>query len=269
MRASGFNIPLTNHFLQRFQAHEGVRLIMPIELAVALMTSAAGIIVAGITAYFQYRSTVAKKKQDEDDARQKALDEANKKLQEAERKAEAEKLDTRLRSFEESIQSVKSDMTGISRQIESIRQHTSNRIAESEDGIRMITTILSKDARARSNMVRMYAKSEAQLRTLMEIQTYTLKFTKETASAIHTIGTILSRNVEEDDPETSQRLIRCLDDNNARQQQFVDNVITAQRTFFDQGQLNGDNETEAEIERINAILAPKKRNNSDDGANQS
>lgn len=234
-------------------------MMMPTEIAVALLTGITAVTVAGITAYFQYRSVKTKKKQDEDDVKQKALDEANRKIQEADRKAEAERLENRLQSFEKAIESLKGEMGGFSRQIESMRQHTANRIAESEDGIRMITTILSKDARARSNMVRMYAKSEAQLRTLMEIQTYTLKFTKETASAIHTVGTILSRNLEEQDPDTSQRLIRCLDDNNANQQQFVDSVIMAQRTFFDQGQIPGDSDSEAEIERINAILAPKKR----------
>ena len=236
---------------------------MPTEIAVALMTSAAGVIVAGITAYFQYKSTVAKKKKEEDEANQKALDEAERKIQEAERKAEAERLENRLQSFENAIDSIKGDVMGISRQIEGMRQHTASRIAESEDGIRMITTILSKDARARSNMVRMYAKSEAQLRTLMEIQTYTLKFTKETASAIHTVGTILARNLEDHDPDASQRLAKCLDDNNSQQQQFIDNVINAQRTFFDQGQIPGDSETEAEIERINSILAPKKRQSQD------
>ena len=128
----------------------------------------------------------------------------------------------------------------------------------------MITTILSKDARARSNMVRMYAKSEAQLRTLMEIQTYTLKFTKETASAIHTVGSILSRNLEDEDPDASEKLSKCLDDNNSHQQQFIDNIITAQRTFFDQGQIAGDSETEAEIDRINSIIAPKRSSNDND-----
>lgn len=237
---------------------------MPTELAVALMTSIAGIVVAGITAYFQYKASSAKKKRDEDDAKQKALDEATRKVRETERQAEAERLDRRLSSFESSIGSIQGDIEAISRQIEGLRQHTSNRIAESEDGIRMITTILSKDARARSNMVRMYAKSEAQLRTLMEIQTYTLKFTKETASAIHTVGSILSRNLEDEDPDASEKLSKCLDDNNSHQQQFIDNIITAQRTFFDQGQIAGDSETEAEIDRINSIIAPKRSSNDND-----
>lgn len=231
---------------------------MPTEIAVALLSSLTAIIVAIVSAISQYKSAKDAKKRDDEAASVRAVKEAEERAEKIQQKADAERLETRLQSFEDQIGSVRNSIDAVSRQMESIRKHTANRIAESEDGIRMITTILSKDARARSNMVRMYAKSEAQLRTLMEIQTYTLKFTKETASAINTIGTVLSRNVEDRDPEASQKLGKCLDDNAARQQQFVDNVIAAQRTFFDQGQTGGDADTEAEIERINSILAPKR-----------
>lgn len=232
---------------------------LPTEVYVAIVTGIFGAVGILITGIFQVVSAYKKRKSESAEEAEKALQEANKKLEKQEQEKRDTEIQRQIESIERTGQSTQNDIKMLAAQVEKMRTHVNMRASESEEGIRMITAILSKDARTRSNLIHMYARTEAQLKTLMEIETYNLRFTKETAATLSTVGELLSKLLSSS--EDTQRLRKALDDSSETQQEFIDGVINAQKQFFEQSHENYDNkDLEAEIERINNIgSSPRKR----------
>ena len=226
---------------------------MPVEVKVALIAGVFGFLGVLATAIAQVMQTYRKRKIEAESAAQKQLDEANRKLEEQERKARDEAIQRQIAAIEETSNRTQHDVQMLAAQVEKMRTHMSMRASESEEGIRMITSILSRDARTRSNLIHMYARTEAQLKTLMDIETHNLRFTKDTAATLAIVGELLGKLLESS--EDSQRLRKSLDENNEMQQEFIDGVINAQRQFLEQGSSSTTDESvEKEIERINRIV---------------
>lgn len=230
---------------------------MPTEVYVALVTGICGCIGLLITAVFQVIAAGKKRKSDADDAQNKELEEAKKKLAEKEQKERDETIQRQISDIAEQGKNTQNEIKMLASQVEKMRNHANIRASESEDGIRMITTILSKDARTRSNLIHMYARTESQLKTLMEIETYNLRFTKDTATTLTTVGELLAKLLESS--EDAARLRRSLDENKEMQDEFMDGVINAQKSLFDQTGMQAETEIEAELEKINKIAQPKRK----------
>lgn len=230
---------------------------MPTEVYVALVTGICGCVGLLITAVFQVIAAGKKRKSDADDAQNKELEEAKKKLAEKEQKERDETIQRQISDIAEQGKNTQNEIKMLASQVEKMRNHANIRASESEDGIRMITTILSKDARTRSNLIHMYARTESQLKTLMEIETYNLRFTKDTATTLTTVGELLAKLL--DSSEDAARLRRSLDENKEMQDEFMDGVINAQKTLFDQTGMQAETEIEAELEKINKIAQPKRK----------
>lgn len=229
---------------------------MPIEVQVALVTGVCGLLAAVVAAVAQIMQNRKQRKNAEAKEAQQALEEANKKIAEQERQRRDDALQRQINAIENTGTQTQKDIKMLASQVEKMRSHVNMRASESEEGIRMITSILSKDARTRSNLIHMYARTEAQLKTLMEIETYNLRFTKDTAATLATVGELLAKLLDSNDDV--QRLRHSLDENNEMQQEFIDGVINAQRQFMAQGNTDGTDESvEKEIERINNIMKHK------------
>lgn len=240
---------------------------MPVEVQVALVTGVIGCVGLVITGVFQVLSMRKERKSKEMAAKDKELEETKKKLDDAEREKKDALLQRQIKSIENTSSSTQKDIRTLAKQVEKMKDHVTARASESEDGIRMITAILSKDARTRSNLIHMYARTEAQLRTLMEIETLNLRFSKDTASTLNTVGELLAKLISSGDD--LQKLRKTLDASKESQEEFLDNIIGAQKQFFDQSHDSINNkELDEEMERLNRIISTssgqKKRNYADE-----
>lgn len=243
---------------------------MPVEVQVALATGVLGCAGLVITGIFQILAIRKERKSKEIAAKDKELEEAKTKLDKVERDKKDELLQRQIKTIEDTSSSTQKDIRTLAQQVEKMKDHVTARASESEDGIRMITAILSKDARTRSNLIHMYARTEAQLRTLMEIETLNLRFSKDTASTLNTVGELLAKLITSGDD--LQRLRKTLDGSKESQEEFLDNILGAQKQFFDQSHDSINNkELDEEIEKLNRIISTssnsKKHSYSDEDDN--
>lgn len=227
---------------------------IPSDVIVALVTGCCSCIGLIITGIFQIRSSSKKRKADAEEASQKALNEANQKLEKQEQEQKERDFQQQIESVEESARDTQKDLKRLTTQVERLKDIMTDKASQSEESIKTITNILSKDARTRSNLHHIYARSEAQLRTLMEIETHNLKFAKDTADALTVIGELLNKLLTNADDKTM--LKSALDDTREMQEELMDEILNAQKQFFEHSHMGYDNkDLEDEIATINGIVS--------------
>ena len=226
---------------------------MPIELKVALVTGVLGCFGILITAVFQYMGNMKRKKSEAEAAAEKALNEANEKIRQKDQEARDKEVERQIGEIAATGKDTQQAIIELANQVERMKHYVNVKLNDSEESLRMISGILSKEAMTRSNIIHMSARTEAQLKTLMEIESYNLKFTKETAGTLSVIGGLLANLLTESDD--LQRLHKTLEENDDMQAELLDDMIEAQKKFFEQSHSEpvSNKELEAEIDKIYGI----------------
>lgn len=232
----------------------------------------ATIVAAGLACFSAIVVAIIQYKQNQTAKRDKELEEANKRAEEAERKLEKEQrekeqqeLKDQLRELTESVgkmnDSFHKEIQYLGARFDKLKLQTEGRLDQHDESIRKIVDVLSRDARMYSNMMRLHAQTETRLQSIMDMQTYNMKFANETATTLRIIGELVNHAIV-NSPEDSTRLQAALTDNKNAHSAFVNNLVTAQQDFFKQSMPNSDaiDDDEAEGAKIHDMipLFPKK-----------
>lgn len=238
--------------------------------------SIATIVAAGLACVSAIVVAIIQYKQTQTAKRDKELEEANRRAEEAERKLEKERrekeqeeLREQLRELNESVgkisESVQKEIQYLGARFDKLKLQTESRLEQHDDSIRKIVDVLSRDARMYSNMMRLHAQTETRLQSIMDMQTYNMKFANETATTLRIIGELVNHAIV-NSPEESQKLQAALTDNKNAHSAFVNNLVTAQQDFFKQSMPKSDaiDDDEIQGDRIHELIPlPKKKSQTD------
>lgn len=219
----------------------------------AVCTMFSAVLVAWIT----HRNDKEKKQNAEAAAEKARADAAEKQLREEHEQQERERLQVTLDSMQRQINSIETQLTHVSTEM-------AERMAHAEESINSIVAILSKNARAMSQMMHMHTQTENRLQALMEIEGYNMRFTNETSTTLRAIGEIMAGALL--DPEDAKKINAKIDDNTKAHTEFIDQIIEKQKDFFTEPLATDDQKAEKEIREIEEIVRHstyKKKNNED------
>ena len=235
----------------------------------AVICAVIAMIGSSIAAFFQYRSTIKQKKNELEAQNAKELEEAKKKIEESE-KAEAdralrEEIQKMTSEITSSVQTVAKDVSdmqkhvkGLDERMDKLNRTMERRMATHDERMRAIVEVLSKNARTFSALIRAQKQTDTRLQTIMEVESYNLKFSQQTAGALAVVGEVLAERIETAGAtETDMfRLREALKTANAAHSGFTDKILNAQVSFVTQDPASGQQDTagDAEVKAIQAIM---------------
>lgn len=246
----------------------------------AVICAAIAMIGTAIGAFFQYRSTIKQKKDELEAKNAKELEEAKKKIEESE-KAEADRalrdeIQRMTSEVTSSVQAVARDVSdmqkhvkGIDERMDKLSKTMERRMSTHDERMRAIVEVLSKNARTFSALIRAQKQTDTRLQTIMEVESYNLKFSQQTAGALAVVGEVLAERIEvAGATETDMfRLREALKTANAAHSGFTDKILNAQVSFVTQDPASAQQDTagDAEVKAIQSIMHNNElRKGSDD-----
>ena len=205
---------------------------MPVELAVALVTSICAALGVVASAFFQYKaSQTAKKAKEESDAERRA-ENAERELEKERKEKDKAALDERFETLGKQISELAGSVNVLNTRLDKQQKEFEMRITQTEESLRMIVQILSKNAREYSTMMKMHSATESRLQIMMDIETQNLRFSKQLSGTLSTIAEILASTIDGSDAEAVEKLQTTIRESEERDQKFIDAILESQKEFY-------------------------------------
>lgn len=222
-----------------------------------------------VVAFFQYRSVIRQKKSELEADSAKELEQAKKDLEESKRaeadralREEIQKMNSAITASVQAVANEVSDMQkhvkGMDERMDKLSRTMERRMATHEERMRAIVEVLSKNARTFSALIRAQKQTDTRLQTIMEVESYNLKFSQQTAGALAIVGEVLAEHIEAADASDTDmfRLREALKTANGAHSGFTDKILNAQVSFVAQVPASDHQDTvgDAEVRAIQAIM---------------
>lgn len=235
----------------------------------AVICAAIAMFASTVGAVLQYRATLKQKQAELDANTNKELEQAKQELEkskrlEAERAFRAEMQDmnralaTSVDNIAKSVSDMEKHVKGLDERMEKLDVTMERRMTTHEERMRAIVEVLSKNARTFSALVRAQRQTDTRLETIMEVESYNLRFSQETAGALAVVGELLAEQVESAGATDTEmfRLREALKTAKGAQSGFTEKILNAQVAFIAKDPASNQKDTagDAEVDAIHSIM---------------